>query len=188
MDGSNLLNYLDRDFAALKKADSFPAKASAALVASGWNGGQCARWVDDGNGFMCLALADGRYCGFMPFGSNESGDQYTALTDSGVTYKYVTLFFGGGIGYTRTYERDSYISRNGGGPLVPLVYMSQSILYVSGNGNITIENESDPLVNPDMVFPDGTAIPPFSFVPFGFCAVPPHAIKTKGYLGFQTTG
>ncbi len=183
---SNLLNYLNRDYCALHKGDSIPIKISAELAASGWAGGQFVRWIDDGSGEMCCSLADGRYCGFIPFGSDESGDQFTAITTSNTTYRWATLFFGGNVGYTQSYERYTYESRNGAGPLVALTYNVQQVLYVSENGKVTTENESDPGVNPGLLFPDGQPITPFSFFFFGICMVPPHAVKTKGYLGIQT--
>ena len=182
---ANLRDYTNRDYAALHKGDSLPVKINAALAASGWAGSQFVRWIDDGSGEPCVTLADGRYCGFLPFGSNESGDQYTSITATATTYRSTTMFFGGNIGFSRIFETETYESRHGG-PLALQVYSVQRALYVSENGKITTENESDPAVNPGLLFPDGTPITANSFVFFGIVMVPPHATRTNNYLGIQT--
>jgi len=181
---TNLLNVLDRDLVILHKGDTIPVKISDALAASGWAGGQFCRWIDDGSGDLTVALADGRYCGFMPFGSSESGDQYTAMTNQNPTYKYVVMFFGGNVVYTKTYETYGYLARHGLGPLTPIVYIPNQSLYISENGKITNEDESDFAIFPPHTFPDGSPIL-VRFVFFGVCAVPPQT-STKFYLATQT--
>lgn len=180
----NLDGYLSRQCAIFHKGDTMPIRISASLAASGWLGGQFVKWIDDGSGQPVVAMADGRYCGFMPFGSSEPSDQYTAMTNQNPLYKYVVMFFGGNYAATTTNERYTYTSRHGGGPLVPLVYNSQDFLYVSENGKLTNQDESNPLVNPGGLFPDGSPIL-VPFLQFGICAVPPSA-ATKDYLHMQT--
>lgn len=165
------------------KGDTMPIKISAALAARGWVGGSFVRWVDDGSGEPCVDIANGTYCGFFPFGSNESADQYTAITQSNPKYKIASMFFGGNFLATISYERYTYASRHAG-PLVPLVYKVQQFLYVSENGLLTNEDESAPAVNPGGLFPDGTPITtPFLY--FGICSLPPSAV-TNNYLYCQT--
>lgn len=176
---------LARDLVVFYKGDTITAQVADSLAASGWQGGQFGRWIFDPSGFPTLAMADGRYCGFYLFGSSEAGDQYTAMTDQNTYYKYVVLGFGGNVFYTKTFEQYGYLARNGLGPMVPLVYAPQQVLYISENGKITNENESDLATYGAHNFPDGSAVPDMSFTFFGICAVPPMA-KTNQYICIQT--
>jgi hypothetical protein len=180
-----LNDYNNRDLAILHKGDTIAATITDEMSASGWSGGQFGRWVDNGSGQPCLAIADGRYCGFFAFGSNELGDEWTAITNQNTTYDYVVLFFGGNVFYTRTYERYGYLARNGLGPMTPLVYTPQDALFISENGKITTENESDFAIFPPHNFPDGTPVPADSFVFFGVCVVPPSSANNN-YICVQT--
>jgi len=161
-----------------------PVQIAPHLSTRGWAGGEFFRWVDIGNGTPCVDIADGRYCGFSAFGSSEDGDQYTAMTNQNTVYDYANLYFGGTFFYTRTYERYGYMARHGLGPMVPLVYTSSQYLYVSENGRITPEDESDFVIFPPHPFPDGSPILA-RFVFFGVCSVPPQA-ACKNYIGVQT--
>lgn len=176
---ANLKAYVTaRDLAVFHKGDSMPMQIDAAMAAKGWPGGTFVRWVDSGTGEPCVTIADGRYCAFTPWGSNESADQYTSMTRTFPTNKFITMFFGGNYMATITYERYTYASRHSGGPLVPLVYAPQQFLYVSENGFLTNEDESNPAINPGGLFPDGEPIlVPFLY--FGLCAVPP--TEATGY-------
>jgi hypothetical protein len=169
---ANIEGYLTRDCSLLQKGDSIPVKLSSSLARRGWTGGTFVRWVDDGTGDPCVTLANGLFCAFLPFGSDEVGDRYTAMTRQNPTYRYATAYFGGNFMATTSYERYTYGSRNGPGPLVPLVYAPQQILYVSENGLITNEDESDPAVNPGGLFPDGSPIL-VPFLNFGICSLQP---------------
>lgn len=180
----NLDQYLNRQCPIFHKGDSMPIQISTALAARGWLGGEFVKWHDDGTGQPTVTIADGRYCGFMPFGSNEPSDQYTSMTGQNPLYKYITMFFGGNFLATTTYEKYTYISRNGPGPLVPLVYTAQQFLYVSENGKITNQDESDVAVNPGHLFPNGDPILE-PFLQFGICACPPIAAN-KFFLFAQT--
>ncbi len=182
---TNLNGYTtERELSVFHKGDSMPMKIDAAMAAAGWAGGTFVRWVDDGSGEPCVTIADGRYCGFSPWGSNEPADQYTSMTPSQARYKFITLFFGGNFVATTSYERYTYISRHGPGPLVPLVYAPQDFLYVSENGLPTVEDESNPAVNPGGLFPNGDPIV-VPFLYFGIVAVAPSAL-TDDRLYMQT--
>ena len=181
---TNLTDYTNRDCAIFHKGDSMPIRISEAMARRKWRGATFVKWVDDGTGQPCVDIADGRYCGFAPFGADEDGDQYTAMTGQNPRYKYITLFYGGNFMATRVYEKYTYASRNGAGPLVPLVYQAQQFLYISENGLITTEDESDPAVNAGGLFPDGSPIT-VRFLFFGLCAVPPTA-NSKEFLFCQT--
>lgn len=181
---AGLREILNRDLVFYHKGDTITPAVSADLAARGWAGGEFARWVDAGNGELTVDIADGRYCGFFGFGSDESGDQYTAITGQNTHYRYATVFFGGNVIYTRTYETIGYLGRNGLGPATPLVYEPNQHLYISENGRITNEDESDTILFPVHTFPDGSPITvPFVF--FGIVSVPPSAASLN-YLGVQT--
>ena len=181
---AGLYDSLTRDLVLLHKGDSITVKIDSTLVASGWEGGQFVRWYADGTGELNVRLANGVYCGFLPFGSDELADQFTALTDSDVTYLKAVMYFGGNVFYTRTYETETYQSRHGMVPYTPITYTASQSLYISENGKITNEDESDAAVNPGGLFPDGSPIlVPFVF--FGVVAVPP-VTNSRNYLGVQT--
>lgn len=190
---AGLKDALNRDLVILHKGDTITvaiyqgvAPGGVVNLEDGWSGGQFVRWVDAGTGDLTVTLANGVYCGFMPFGSDELGDKYTTLTDSDQTYEKVVMYFGGNVVYTRTFETETYQSRHGLAPATPLVYHANQALYVSENGKATTEDESNPAVNPGGNFPDGSPITvPFVF--FGVCAVPPFlAPNGSYYMGIQT--
>ena len=176
---------LNRDLVILHKGDTVTTSVDADAIASGWSGGQFLRWVDAGTGQPVLTVANGRYCGFAAFGSNEAADQWTGLTKQNIVYGYVVLVFGGNFFYTRTFETYGYMARHGLGPATLLVYEPQMKLYVSENGKITPENESDQATYPAHNFSDGSPIPDNDFVFFGICAVPP-STASKNYMAVQT--
>ncbi len=176
---------MTRDLVILAKGDSITVQLEESLADDGWLGGSFAKWVQDPRGFPTVQKADGRYCGFFLFGSNEGGDQYTAITGQNPHYSYATLQFGGNVGYTNTYERYGYKARHGLGPVVPLTYTANQLLYVSENGILTNENESDLTTYEAHDFPDGDPVPDMSFIAFGLCMTPP-ADVTNQYIGIQT--
>ena len=170
----------------LKKGTTFTVKLSSALAKRGWAGGTFVRQIIDLTSLdTCVDIADGRYCGFFVFGSNESGDQYTSMTQNNVTYGYAVMFWSGNIVYTKTYETMGYMGRNSLGPPTTLVYLPGQPLYVSQNGLITNENESDTGLFPAHDFPNGDPMTPLSFNSFGSCLVAPSALNNS-YLMIQT--
>lgn len=183
---TNLSVVLNRDLVLLHKGDTLPVSIDSDMAASGWSGGQFVRWVDAGTGMPTVTVANGTYCGFMMFGSDEEGDQWTSFVASQVTYKSAILTFGGNVFYTRTYEVEGYMYRHGLGPSAPLVYEPNQVLYISENGKITNENESNTALFPAHDFPDGSPIVANSFVFFGVCSVPPDDVLTSGFICVQT--
>lgn len=174
----------DRDLIMVHPGDSMPAKAVNALLRVGWLGGNFCRWVDGGDGQPTIDIADGRYCGFFRYGSNEQYEKYSVTQYSNLEYGYAVFGFGGNFVYTRIYERYGYLARHVLGPMAPLVYTANQYLYVSENGKITPEDESDFGIFPPHTFPNGDPITS-RFVFFGVCAVPPSTI-TNQYLATQT--
>ena len=182
----DILEYFksDLDLIMVHRGDSMPAKIADLLINSGWLGGQFCRWVDGGDGQPTIDMADGRYCGLFPFGSREVVDKHTAIEYTPTEYGVTTFNFGGNFVYTRIYERYGYLARHSLGPMIPLVYKANQSLYVSENGKITNEDESNFVIFPVHTFPNGEPIlVPFIF--FGIVAVVPYS-TTNQYMGVQT--
>lgn len=175
---------LSRDMVLMVKGDSMTVVLDPSLVASGWTGGTFAKYTTTLTGFPTIAKSDGRYCGFFLFGSDEEADQLTGMELQNVVYSYAVLQFGGNVAYLRHYEKFGYAARHGG-PQVALVYTPNQLLYVSENGLVTNENESDLGVFGAHNFPDGTPVVDKSFIAFGLCFAPPSAL-TSDYIGIQT--
>ncbi len=130
-----------RDCIVLFKGDAYTATVSQAMVQGGWQGGQGVQWVDTPSDERMVTYSKGLYGGFLIWGSDERGDQYTAITRQQVVYQSATILLGGSLMMTRTYEKYTYASRIGGGPLVPLVYQVNDPLYFSLRGWWTKEDE-----------------------------------------------
>lgn len=176
---------LARDLVLMVKGDSFTVQVADELAQTGWAGGQFVKYTTPVGGFPTVNQADGRYCGFFIFGSDEQADQFTSMTQQNTLYNYAVLQFGGNVFYTRTFEELGYLARNGLGPAVPLVYTPNQFLYISENGKITNENESDQALFPAHNFPDGSPVVDNSFIAFGLCFCPPGPV-TRGYIGCQS--
>lgn len=182
----NLRDSLNRDCVILHKGDSITPDLDDDLVTAGWRGGSFVKWADGGTGSPYVSRADGTYFGILPYGSNETGDGYTSMAEQNTHYKYGMVLFGGNFFYTRTYEKYGYLARHGLGPETPLTYRPQQLLYISENGLITCENESDLTTFPAHDFPTGGAVPDMSFIAIGYCAVPP-SVHNKYYIAVQST-
>ncbi len=122
------------------KGDSQTVTVSQTMVDLGWAGGQGVQWADTSSDDRVVSYSEGLYGGFLVWGSDETGDLFTSMTRSQPTYRYATMFSGGCLIATSTYERYTYASRIAG-PLVPLTYQEQDILYLSRRGLWTIEDE-----------------------------------------------
>lgn len=96
-----------------------------------------------------VTFSNGLFGGVLIWGSNEAGDDYAAMTRNQPYYRFATMLTGSNILATTSYERYTYASRTGGGPLVSLVYRAQDSLYFSRRGLWTNEDEmtlaGDPL-------------------------------------------
>ena len=130
-----------RDCVILVKGDAYAVEVDASLAASGWRGGQGIQWVTALKDVPTVKLSDGYYAGFALWGSDESSDQYTSMTRQFPAYRYLVLGAGGWVISTSTYEKYTYASRVGGGPLVPLVYNASDRLVFSLRGYWTKEDE-----------------------------------------------
>jgi hypothetical protein len=107
----------------------------------GWVGGQGFQWAPSTSDRLFATRSDGLYGGFALWGSNESSDEFTAMTGNQPTYRYVVLGAGGWLISTANYERYTYESRTGGGALVPIGYQPSDRLVFSLRGLFTKQDE-----------------------------------------------
>lgn len=147
------------------------------MVNLGWPGGQGVQWTNAPPGVddRIVTFSKGLYGGFLVWGSDESGDRFTAMTRQQPYWRYATMFSGGCLISTTSYERYTYASRTGGGPLVPLVYLPNDILYLSLRGLWTKEDELTLSIDP---------LAPAFFT--GFVSQIPKP-SNNFYLGIQTS-
>jgi len=165
-----------RDCVVLVKGDTYPVTVSVPMAVSGWRGGQGVRWVASTKDEFLIELSDGYYAGFVLFGSDEDSDQYTAMTRNQPYYKFATACAGGWHILTTTYERHTYASRVGSGPLVPLTYNASDRLVFSLRGYWTKEDEWTLSGDPRA---------PNSYY-LGFVTQTPSTL-TSGYMGIQVS-
>lgn len=130
-----------RDLIILYKSDTYPVTISEDMVIRGWQGGQGVQWKEPGKDDMVVTFSDGFYAGFMLWGSDESSDRYTAMTGNQPAYRFGTIGAGGWLISTTAYEKYTWASRQGPGPLVPLVYTAGDRLVFSLRGFWTKEDE-----------------------------------------------
>lgn len=167
--------FRSRECVVFFKGDTQTVAVSQAMVDGGWAGGQGVQWVNAAVDDRVVTYSSGLYGGFLIWGSDEDGDRFTAMTRQQPHYRYATMFSGGCLIATSTYEQYTYASRIGGGPLVPLTYSIQDILYLSLRGLWTKEDE---------LTLSGSVLAPAFFT--GFVAQLPKA-SNRFYLGIQTS-
>ena len=165
-----------RDCVVFSMGDTTTVTVSSDMIANGWAGGQGVQWVGTSVDDRVVTYSTGFYGGILLEGSEEVGARYTAMTDQQLTYHYATLMFGGALISTPTYERYTYASRLVG-PLVPIIYKSNDILYLSSRGLWTNEDEMSLQAPPN---PDAPAF--FA----GFVAQIPKP-SNNYWLGIQTS-
>jgi hypothetical protein len=163
-----------RDCVVFFKGDNQPVIVSQDMINFGWSGGQGVQWVDSTSDERMVTFSSGLYGGFLIWGSDESADQFTAMTKQQLIYRYAVMLSGGCLIATSNYERYTYASRIGGGPYVPLVYGVNDILYLSNRGLWTKENEMN------LIDPTTSAF--FT----GFVAQLPKSVNNN-FLGIQTS-
>lgn len=163
-----------RDFVIFKKGDTQVVSISPALARSGWLGGQGVQWVDVGRDDFVVEASDGQVQGFLLWGSDESSDQFTAMTRNQPAYGFGVMGYGGWLFSTTTFERYTYASRVAP-PLVEIVYRAQDELVFSLRGRLTNEDEwtlsGDPRAPNDNVM--------------GVVVQAPSAVLTNNYLTVQ---
>ncbi len=130
-----------RDVVVFFKGSTITVDVTANDSIAGWRGGQGFQWTPPIGDQLLATASDGLYGGFALWGSDESSDEFTAMTRNQPTYRYVVLGAGGWIIATSSYEKFTYASRTGGGPLVPLTYNASDRLVFSLRGLWTKEDE-----------------------------------------------
>lgn len=163
-----------RDLILFFAGDKYTVTPSADMLAQGWKGGQGVMWAPGVKDERTVTFSNGNYGGLMLYGSDEVPDMHTGLTGNQVTYRFATILLGGCLISTSTYERYTYASRQIG-PLVPLVYTPNQILYFSLRGYWTNEDEASIV---------GAPYAPDFFT--GFVAQVPKA-QNNYFLGIQTS-
>jgi hypothetical protein len=152
----------DRNCYILKKGDTLPVAITTPMAAQGWLGGQGVMWQDSPSEDFLVTYSDGSFGGFFFWGSNEPSDVYTSITGNQPRYGFGTLAFGSWVIATSTYERYTYLSRQGG-PLVPITYAPDDRLRFSLRGYFTSEDEftlsGDPRA-PNLSYVGNVAQPP----------------------------
>ncbi len=130
-----------RDCIILYKGDAYPVTVDPVMAATGWRGGQGVQWVTSSKDELLVTFSDGLYAGFLLWGSDESSDLHTAATRNQPAYQFTTIGAGGWLIMTSTFEKYTYASRTGGGPLVPIAYNASDRLVFSLRGYLTKEDE-----------------------------------------------
>lgn len=133
--------YRNRDCVVLAKGDTFTVNISDELVQNGWKGGQGVQYASRGKDELLVERSTGLYAGFLFFGSDEIPDRYTAMTGNQLQYRYSVVGAGGWVIMTTTFEKYTYASRIGPGPLVPITYTASGRLVFSLRGILTSEDE-----------------------------------------------
>jgi hypothetical protein len=164
-----------RDCIVFGKGDSHVVEIDPVMLAGGWSGGIGVQWVDSLADEMMVSYSIGLYGGFMIWGSDESADQYVSSTQNQVVYRTGVMMAGNSVISTSSYEKYTYLSRIGLGPLVPLVYAPKDPLYFSLRGLWTKEKELNL---------SGSLLAPNFFT--GFVIQPPMPIN-QFFLGVQTS-
>lgn len=165
-----------RDCIVEVKGDTYPVAISDRLAREGWKGGQGVQWAASTKDELLVDRSDGYYAGFMLWGSDESSDQFTAMSGNQPFYRFATVCAGGWLIHTTSFERHTYASRIGGGALVPIVYTESDRLVFSLRGYWTKEDEWTLSGDPRA---------PNTFY-LGFVAQAPSAL-TSNYLGIQVS-
>jgi len=137
-----------RDCTVHFKGDAYPVAISPAMIANGWPGCQGVMWDDSPVDEFRVTYSDGHYGGFLLWGSNESSDQWTAITGQQVKYGYGIICAGGWLISTSTYEKYTYFSRTHAVPLAPIVYIPGQRVVFSLRGYWTPEDEWTPSGSP----------------------------------------
>jgi hypothetical protein len=163
-----------RDCYTLVKGETFTATVDSNLATLGWPGGVGVQWTTSTKDEFMVTLSNGYVSGFLLWGSNESSDQFTSMTQNQPYYRFAVLCTGSWLMLTQQYEQYTYASRHVG-PLVALTYNPDDKLLFSLRGYWTKEDEWT--LSGDPRAPNTNVV--------GFVAQVPNA-STGGYMTIQT--
>lgn len=137
-----------RDCIVFWKDDAYTVAVDDNLVQQGWPGGQGVQFVGSVGDEFLVTFSQGLFGGFLVWGSDEEGDDYTAMTRNQPHYRFATLLAGAALFATSSYERYTWASRQAG-PLVSLTHTADQKLYLSLRGLWTNEDELTVSGDPD---------------------------------------
>lgn len=135
--------FRSRDCTVFFKDDAYTVTVDAALVSLGWPGGQGVQFVGSvgsADDLAVVSFSRGFFGGFLVWGSDEAGDDFTAMARNQPQYQFATMMSGSALIATSSYERFTIASRLVP-PLVPLIYTVDEPLYLSLRGLWTNEDE-----------------------------------------------
>jgi hypothetical protein len=130
-----------RDCVIFVKSDTLTVSVDPGLILNGWKGGSGVTFAPITQDEILVTQSNGLGGGFMLWGSDESSDQFTAMTENQPYYGFGVIGMGAWLISTPTFEQYTYVSRHGPGPLVPLVYNGSDRLFFSLRGYWTKEDE-----------------------------------------------
>jgi hypothetical protein len=133
--------FRSRDLIVFFKGATITVDVTETDSVQGWRGGQGFQWAPPLGDQLLATVSDGLYGGFALWGSDEEADEFTSMTRNQPTYRFVVLGAGGWLIATSSYERYTYASRTGPGPLVPITYAPSDRLVFSLRGFFTKEDE-----------------------------------------------
>jgi len=163
-----------RDVVIWVKGETLTVSVDSGLILNGWKGGSGITFAPTSQDKILVTQSDGLSGGFMLWGSDESSDQFTAMTENQPYYGFAVIGMGAWLIATPTFEQYTYLSRQGPGPLIPIVYNANDQLFFSLRGYWTNEDEwalsGDPRAPNDNVS--------------GFVAEPPSGVDSN-YMTIQ---
>lgn len=163
-----------RDCVIWVKGETLTVSVDQGLILNGWKGGSGVTFAPITTDQILVTRSDGLGGGFMLWGSDESSDQFTAMTKNQLYYGFGVIGMGAWLIGTPTFEQFTYASRHGPGPLIPITYNADDQLFFSLRGLWTNENEwtlsGDPRAPNDNVV--------------GFVAEPPSGVDNN-YMTIQ---
>lgn len=162
-----------RDCVVWVKGETLTVSVDDALVLNGWRGGTGVTFAPVVQDEVLISQSDGLGGGFMLWGSDESSDQFTALTENQPYYGFAVIGMGAWLIATISFEQYTYASRQAG-PLVPIVYNGSDPLFFSLRGLWTNEDEWQLSLDPRR--PNDNVV--------GFVAQPPSPSR-NGYMSIQ---
>lgn len=162
-----------RDCTVLFKDTTYTVVVSSEMVAGGWPGGQGVQWAGSADGQLVVTYSKGSAAGVLIFGSNEVGDDFSAISKNQPYWRFATMITGSSLLMVSSYEQFTRASRIAG-PLVPITYSPNDELYFSLRGLWT--NEDERTLSGDPAAPSVVA---------GYVAQVPKA-SNRNFLGIQT--
>lgn len=165
--------FRSRDCIVFVKDQAYTVVVSSAMATAGWPGAQGVQWAGATQDEFLVTYARGKSSGLLVWGSDEAGDDFTAMTRNQPYWRFATMLSGAALLTTSTYERYTLASRLAG-PLVPIAYSLNQPLYFSLRGYWT--NEDELTGSGDVTAPSTVA---------GYVAQLPKA-SNRNFLGVQT--